>query len=108
MRRPVGSASSVALLLALVAVAHVQYPAALCAMVLRAIVLSFDNPATQSLDETATQAVPHSDPSRQASEALSRALRPCAPILLAAQATNWYNPSLSIRITRSPPASLLS
>ncbi len=87
--------------------AHVQYPLALCAMVLRAALVSFDNPATQFLDETATQALPHSDPSRQASEAVSHDLRPAAPILLAARATGWYNPTLRARITRSPPGSLL-
>src|SRR3990172_9876522 len=56
----------VLVLLGLLGAAHVEHGLARLGVLWRQSVLSWDNPATQVLEELASQAVPHADGARQA------------------------------------------
>jgi len=69
-------------LLALLAVVVVAAPRAAVSVIWRNSVISFDNPATQILDELASQKAPHADPLFEVGTALRTAAsssRPFSP-----------------------------
>ena len=93
---------SVVLLTALLAVAQVEFASRLLGPVWRAAVLSWDNPATQVVDELACDTLPHSDPSGEARHAVltprtSGRVHARSQVLVPA-------PALPSRATRSPPS----
>jgi len=91
------------LLLALLALLLVQVPQASLNIVWRFAVLSFDNPATQLLDELTCASAPYADSAAEARESarvVSAASRRLAP----PQGPHaGQSPALSAGITRSPP-----
>ncbi len=91
------------LAVALVTLAQAQAAAGACGSIFRAIVLSWDNPATQVVDELASESVPHADPGRQAREQVARAGGADARLALAEHPAIAVGQRGGARITRSPP-----
>ena len=94
----------VLLLVALVWVATVEQSLAGLAILWRVSILSWDSPATQLRDETASQAVPATDVRRQARDHLIGVLR----LSRRTAAPEWPlagdRPALESLLTRAPPA----
>jgi hypothetical protein len=92
----------VLLLLALLALLLVQVPRASLNIVWRFAVLSFDNPATQVLDELACATTPYADSTAEARESVAVA----APgrLVWLQEPRAGQRPALVAGITRSPPA----
>jgi hypothetical protein len=88
-----------AALLVALAGAEVQSALATLNIVWRAFVLSFDNPATQWLDEIASDATLYADPARDAAVPVS----PARPFAFARHAGAAGRHDLDSRLTRSPP-----
>jgi hypothetical protein len=94
--------SAVLALLMLLALAQVEHGRALFAIIWRVAVVSWDNPATQVLEDTASQTLPHTDPSRLSHDHARLAARPSGRPA-APEARETVSPALSARLTRSPP-----
>lgn len=101
-RRPI-VLGAVAILVALLGLAQAQFVLGLAGTLWRLTVLSWDNPATQVVDELACQTLPHSHPGREAHEHAVVATRPCGKIHAGAQLAA-AGPALPSRFSRSPPS----
>ena len=90
--------------LALVALVQLEWPRALLSILWRGAVLSFDNPATQALDELASGATPVADPTRDARRSTRAAAVVSAPLALQRVVVAAGTATALAGITRSPPA----
>jgi len=93
----------VVLLAALLALAQAHFVLGLFGPLWRTAVMSWDNPATQVVDELACESLPHGDPSREAREHAVLAPRPCGDIQARSQVAA-SSPTLRSRLSRSPPS----
>ena len=93
----------VLLLFGLLGVAHVERALARVGVLWRQSAVSWDNPATQLLEEVASQAVPHADAARQARERVVTAHRVWGRLRLAGQPAVVSTAALGACITRAPP-----
>jgi hypothetical protein len=98
---PLGGAAG--LLLALLALSQVQATHAACGVLWRQVVVSWDNPSTQFLEETASQSVPHTDPVGDARAGVAPDPAPRRVLLPAAPASARHLDA-GARVTRAPPA----
>jgi len=103
MNRLTPSCRSV-LLLTLLAIVIVAAPRAAVSVIWRTSVLSFDNPATQVLDELASQKAPHADPLLEADAALRTAASSSCPLSLYQQSGYQRSRGLCCLEARAPPA----
>lgn len=99
-RAPIGS---VVLLAVLLVLAQAHFVVGLFGPLWRTAVMSWDNPATQVVDELACESLTHTDPSREAREHAVLAPRACGGIHPRSQ-VSASSPSLRSRLTRSPPS----
>jgi len=93
----------VLLLLALLGVAHLQQGQALFGVLWRESLLSWDNPATQFLEELASQAIPHADAARQVHERLLVGCDDGTKIRQVGERRGSSETVLCPCITRAPP-----
>ncbi|MGH7391070.1 MAG: hypothetical protein ACREM3_16670 [Candidatus Rokuibacteriota bacterium] len=91
------------LLVALLALAHVEHGLALIGTVWRLAVLSWDNPATQVIEEVASQAVPHVDPARSLRDRIAAAPADVAGAPPPDAGARSLAPALTACDTRAPP-----
>jgi hypothetical protein len=91
------------LLLALLAVAHAQSGLALVGTVWRFVVLSWDSPATQLVEEVASQAVPHVDPARSLRDRIAASRDDLAGVLTPRDGAPASAAALAACGTRAPP-----
>jgi hypothetical protein len=101
-RRPLITATL--LLAGLLVLAQTQWCLALVGIVWRSVVLSWDNPATQLVEDVASQAIPHTDPGRSLRDHAIAAARASARLRPAETPPGVHKPARSRGITRSPPA----
>lgn len=94
---------SVAILVALLTLAQAQAVLGLFGTLWRTAVVSWDNPATQVVDELACQTLPHTDSAREAHAHTVLATRPSGKIHASAPAAA-AGPALPSRFSRSPPS----
>lgn len=94
---------AVPLLLGLVTVVVLQAPHASFNIIWRFTVLSFDNPATQLLDDLATDSSTYTDPTAEARESARVAAGGECHLRLVLTAPHVFGPALDSGITRSPP-----
>lgn len=94
----------VLLLVGLLALAHLQASVALCGVIWRTTVLSWDNPATQLLEEVACRTVPHVDPVRQVRDRLRAALAGTDDLRVPEDDGRALPAALAACVTRAPPA----
>jgi hypothetical protein len=94
---------AVTVLVALLALGHLQATLAVVGIIWRASRLSWDSPATQLVEEIASAVVPVSDPSRLAAEHLAVARAAPGRVLALEDRGDAQRPALSERITRAPP-----
>jgi hypothetical protein len=91
-----------ALLIVLLAAGGIQHALAHLGIIWRASVVSWDNPATQWQDETASQTPPYVDPAAEATDAVRPAGRPKRAVLPARDRDRLAGDFASA-ITRAPP-----
>ncbi len=91
-------------LLTLVALVQLESPRASLSILWRGAVLSFDNPATQVLDELASGATPVADPTREARQSTRAAAAQSAPLALHLAVVAARTTTDLAGITRAPPA----
>jgi hypothetical protein len=94
---------SVALLATLLALAQAHFVLGVLGPLWRTAVVSWDNPASQVVDELACESLPHTDPSREAREHAALAPRPCGDVHARSQVAA-PGPTLRSRLSRSPPS----
>lgn len=94
---------AVVLLATLLALAQAHFVVGIFGPLWRTAVMSWDNPASQVVDELACESLTHTDPSREAREHAVLAPRACGGINARSQVTA-SSPALRSRLTRSPPA----
>lgn len=94
---------AVLLLTALLGLTHLQSTLATFGVVWRGAVLSWDNPATQIVEEIASGVVPLTDPSRLASERLIAAARSRERAQLVEPLETFRDWALARSVTRAPP-----
>lgn len=92
------------LLVGLLFFVQAQSPHAVLNIFWRYAVLSFDNPATQTLDELACATAPYTDPGGEARESTRVLVSPSGRVLPPQAPGLSFRPALSSGITRSPPA----
>jgi hypothetical protein len=90
-------------LLSLLVVSALQASEARVSILWRASVLSWDSPATQLLDELASQGLLYADPARQAREQATVGLRPAGRLALPSAALVHGAVAVGSHLTRSPP-----
>jgi hypothetical protein len=93
-----------AVLVGLLALGSLQATLAICGIVWRSRVLSWDNPATQVVEEVASTVVPVTDPSRLAAEHLAAALRASVRARASKDRGRVESAALLQSVTRAPPA----
>lgn len=98
------STLAILLFIALVGVAHTQATFAHLGILWRAAVLSWDNPATQLIEDLASQTVPHADSAGDLRDHTLAAARRSARVLLPAVFSRPPHPALARVISRAPPA----
>jgi hypothetical protein len=103
MRRLTPRCRSV-VLLGFLAIVILAAPEAAVRVVWRSSVLSFDNPATQVLDELASQKAPRADPLLEADAALRTAASSSRRLALARRAGPSRSLGLCCLEARAPPA----
>lgn len=103
MKEPGSRLAPALLLFALLALAHAQHGLALIGTVWRIAALSWDNPATQLIEEVASQAVPHVDPVRSLRDRIVAAPADVAGVLPPDDGACSLAPALSACGTRAPP-----
>ena len=97
---PIGS---VVLLAVLLALAQAHFVVGIFGPLWRTAVMSWDNPASQVVDELACEGVTHTDPSREAREHAVLAPLACGRVHARSQVAA-SGPTLPSRLTRSPPS----
>jgi hypothetical protein len=90
-------------LLALAALWCVLGADAQISIVWRAVVVSWDSPATQLHDDVATQGIVYLDAARHLRDQMGAALRPAGRLAAAPDHARGDSPALTSRLTRSPP-----
>lgn len=94
---------AVALLMLFLAAATIAAPHAVSSILWRASTLSFDNPATQLLDELTCEKASRTDPLFEATEAVRAGAGVCRRLAGPDGAATASNPSLGYREARAPP-----
>ncbi len=99
---PLRAWGAAALLCSALALAHAESGLAHLGILWRTTLLSWDSPATQLLDEVASQTAPASDPSRQAADSVTGA---CAGerLQLLDRSHAPADPGFHRQLSRSPP-----
>src|SRR2546425_153706 len=97
------SVSGIAVLLAVVTLAQIQWPFAHLAIVWRVVILSWDDPATQVAQDLATETVPQVESGREIYERTRAAGQHATSMLLPASERRSESPATTGRIPRSPP-----
>ena len=98
------SASGIAVLLALITLAQIQRPLAHLGIVWRVVLLSWDDPATQTPQDLATETIPQAEPGREINERMRATVQHGTSMLRPTPDRRSEHPATTGRITRSPPA----
>ncbi|OGK99813.1 MAG: hypothetical protein A3E31_10690 [Candidatus Rokubacteria bacterium RIFCSPHIGHO2_12_FULL_73_22] len=93
----------VLVLLGLLGAAHVEHGLARLGVLWRQSVLSWDNPATQVLEELASQAVPHADGARQARDRVAAGRGDGARLGVAGDPDGLPDAASCPCVSRAPP-----
>lgn len=95
---------AVALVLLFLAGAAIAAPHALSSIISRASATSFDNPATQLLDELTAEKASYSDPLFEATEAVRAGANSSCRLAAHDGPETARNPGLGFREARAPPS----
>jgi len=95
--------SGIAVLLALITLAQIQWPLAHLGIVWRVVTLSWDDPATQVAQDLATETVPQAESGREVYERTRAAAQHATRMLLPTPERPSKSLATTGRITRSPP-----